>query len=75
LWAIERYDVDVIGLTLSEHYAKMLDIWAAARKARLNEAIAIQSEDVYDQYMKYLTGCADMFGVGYIDVNQFTLEK
>jgi cyclopropane-fatty-acyl-phospholipid synthase len=25
--------------------------------------------------MRYLTGCADMFRVGYIDVNQFTLEK
>ena len=26
-------------------------------------------------YMKYLTGCAKMFRIGYIDVNQFTLEK
>jgi cyclopropane mycolic acid synthase MmaA2 len=25
--------------------------------------------------MRYLTGCADGFRVGYIDVNQFTLEK
>jgi len=25
--------------------------------------------------MKYLTGCAKMFRIGYIDVNQFTLEK
>jgi cyclopropane-fatty-acyl-phospholipid synthase len=25
--------------------------------------------------MRYLTGCADMFRVGYIDVNQFTLKK
>ncbi len=25
--------------------------------------------------MKYLTGCARGFRVGYIDVNQFTLEK
>jgi cyclopropane-fatty-acyl-phospholipid synthase len=25
--------------------------------------------------MKYLTGCADMFRKGYIDVNQFTLQK
>ncbi len=25
--------------------------------------------------MKYLTGCAKLFRVGYIDVNQFTLVK
>ncbi|BBZ60344.1 cyclopropane mycolic acid synthase family methyltransferase [Mycolicibacterium monacense] len=61
--------------SLQPHYAKTLDIWAAALEARRDEAIAIQSEEVYDRYMKYLTGCADMFRVGYIDVNQFTLEK
>ncbi|WP_193694715.1 class I SAM-dependent methyltransferase, partial [Mycobacterium tuberculosis] len=38
-------------------------------------AIAIQSEEVYERYMKYLTGCAKLFRVGYIDVNQFTLAK
>jgi cyclopropane-fatty-acyl-phospholipid synthase len=61
--------------SLQPHYAKTLDIWAAALESRRDEAIAIQSEEVYDRYMKYLTGCADMFRVGYIDVNQFTLEK
>jgi len=25
--------------------------------------------------MRYLTGCADMFRKGYIDVNQFTMAK
>jgi len=25
--------------------------------------------------MKYLTGCAKAFRIGYIGVNQFTLEK
>ncbi|WP_372443070.1 cyclopropane mycolic acid synthase family methyltransferase [Mycolicibacterium baixiangningiae] len=61
--------------SLQPHYAKTLDIWAAALQSRRDDAIAIQSEEVYDRYMKYLTGCADMFRVGYIDVNQFTLEK
>ena len=46
----------------------------ACRRSR-DEAIAVQSEVVYDRYMKYLTGCADMFRKGYIDVNQFTLAK
>lgn len=61
--------------SLQQHYAKTLDIWAAALAARRDEAIAIQSEEVYDRYMKYLTGCAENFRAGYIDVNQFTLEK
>ncbi|MCZ8380942.1 cyclopropane mycolic acid synthase family methyltransferase [Mycobacterium sp. CPCC 205372] len=61
--------------SLQPHYARTLDLWAAALEARRDEAIAIQSEEVYDRYMKYLTGCADMFRVGYIDVNQFTMEK
>jgi len=61
--------------SLQQHYAKTLDVWAAALKAHKAEAIAIQSEEVYDRYMKYLTGCAELFSVGYIDVRQFTLGK
>jgi cyclopropane-fatty-acyl-phospholipid synthase len=61
--------------SLQPHYARTLDLWAAALEAARDQAIAIQSEEVYDRYMKYLTGCADMFRVGYIDVNQFTLGK
>ncbi|OBI85604.1 cyclopropane mycolic acid synthase family methyltransferase [Mycobacterium asiaticum] len=61
--------------SLQAHYARTLDLWAEALQARRDEAIEIQSEEVYERYMKYLTGCADAFRVGYIDVNQFTLEK
>jgi len=61
--------------SLQRHYAKTLDIWAAALEAHKSEAIAIQSEEVYERYMKYLTGCADLFRKGYTDVNQFTLRK
>ncbi|HZA09352.1 class I SAM-dependent methyltransferase, partial [Mycobacterium sp.] len=39
------------------------------------QAIAVQSEEVYQRYMKYLTGCADLFRDGYTDVCQFTLVK
>ena len=42
------------------HYAKTLDIWAAELEARKDEAIAIQSEEVYERYIKYLTGCAEL---------------
>jgi cyclopropane-fatty-acyl-phospholipid synthase len=61
--------------SLQPHYAKTLDHWAAALEAHRSEAVAIQSEEVYQRYMKYLTGCAKGFRIGYIDVNQFTLEK
>jgi cyclopropane-fatty-acyl-phospholipid synthase len=57
------------------HYARTLDTWAAALQQHKDEAITIQSEEVYDRYMKYLTGCADLFRQGYTDVCQFTLVK
>ncbi|OFJ53678.1 class I SAM-dependent methyltransferase [Mycolicibacterium grossiae] len=57
------------------HYARTLDLWSAALEAHREEAIAIQSQEVYDRYMKYLTGCADLFREGYTDVCQFTLTK
>jgi cyclopropane-fatty-acyl-phospholipid synthase len=61
--------------SLQPHYAKTLDHWAAALEAHKSEAIETQSEEVYERYMHYLTGCSNGFRVGYIDVNQFTLEK
>ncbi len=61
--------------SLQLHYARTLETWAAALEANRGKAIAIQSEEVYDRYMKYLTGCAKLFHKGYTDVDQFTLEK
>jgi cyclopropane-fatty-acyl-phospholipid synthase len=61
--------------SLQRHYAKTLDIWAAGLEAHKTEAIEIQSEEVYEMYMKYLTGCANLFRKGYTDLNQFTLRK
>jgi cyclopropane-fatty-acyl-phospholipid synthase len=61
--------------SLQLHYARTLDMWAAALEANREKAIAIQSQEVYDRYMKYLTGCAKLFREGYTDVAQFTLEK
>lgn len=60
---------------LQPHYAKTLDLWAAALEDHKDQAIALQDEAVYERYMKYLTGCADAFRTGYIDVAQFTLPK
>jgi cyclopropane-fatty-acyl-phospholipid synthase len=57
------------------HYARTLDFWAEALAARKDEAIKIQSEEVYERYMKYLEGCANLFREGATDVCQFTLVK
>ncbi|OCB14627.1 class I SAM-dependent methyltransferase, partial [Mycobacterium intracellulare] len=62
-------------MLLQEHYARTLNIWAANLEANKEKAIAVQSQEVYDRYMKYLTGCAELFRDGYTDVNQFTMEK
>jgi len=61
--------------SLQPHYAQTLDRWAAALEAHREEAIAVQSREVYDRYMKYLTGCANLFRNRQVDVNQFTLTK
>jgi len=61
--------------SLQLHYARTLELWAAALEANRDKAIAIQPQVVYDRYMKYLTGCAKLFHQGYTDVNQFTCEK
>jgi cyclopropane-fatty-acyl-phospholipid synthase len=61
--------------SLQQHYARTLGLWADALQAHEAEAIELQSEEVYERYMKYLTGCAGLFRSGYIDVNQFTLQK
>jgi cyclopropane-fatty-acyl-phospholipid synthase len=61
--------------SLQPHYARTLDMWAAALEANKEKAIAMQSQEVYDRYMRYLTGCAKLFRQGYTDVDQFTLEK
>jgi len=60
---------------LQPHYARTLDTWAANLEAKKDQAIAITSEQIYERFMKYLTGCADLFRVGYTDVCQFTCEK
>ncbi len=60
---------------LRPHYTRTLDLWAQALEAHRDDAIRIQSEEVYERYMKYLTGCAKMFRLGQTDVCQFTLAK
>jgi cyclopropane-fatty-acyl-phospholipid synthase len=61
--------------SLQLHFARTLDLWAEALVAHKDEAIAIQSEEIYERYMKYLTGSAESFRIGYIDCHHFTLTK
>ena len=49
---------------LRPHYVRTLDTWAANLEAKKDEAISITSQEVYDRYMHYLTGCADLFSEG-----------
>jgi cyclopropane-fatty-acyl-phospholipid synthase len=60
---------------LRPHYARTLDTWAANLAANRDRAIALQSEEVYDRYMRYLLGCADFFRRGITEVAQYTLTK
>ncbi len=60
---------------LRPHYARTLDMWAANLEANKDEAIKITSQQVYDRYMHYLTGCADFFRRGITNIGQFTLVK
>lgn len=68
------FSVEKVQL-LREHYERTLNIWAANLVANKEKAIAIQSEEVYDRYMHYLTGCENFFRKGISNVGQFTLVK
>lgn len=60
---------------MNTHYVRTLDTWAAALADRRDAAIATTSEEVYERYMHYLTGCADFFRRGIAEVAQFTFDK
>jgi cyclopropane-fatty-acyl-phospholipid synthase len=62
-------------LSLRSHYVRTLTLWGDALQANKAAAIEIQSEEVYDNYMKYLRGCAEKFAGEYIDVHLVTYVK
>jgi cyclopropane-fatty-acyl-phospholipid synthase len=68
------FSVEKVQL-LREHYERTLNMWAANLEANKEKAIALQSEEVYDRYMHYLTGCENFFRKGISNVGQFTLQK
>lgn len=61
--------------SLQPDYARTLAIWADTLRSKRDEAVALTSEDDYDRYMTYLSGCAKAFEMRQAEVNQFTLRK
>lgn len=59
--------------SLQRHYARTLTHWAHALEENRQYAIAMTSEAIIERYMRYLTGSAEYFTTGHIDVAQFTL--
>jgi mycolic acid methyltransferase UmaA len=68
------FSVEKVQL-LREHYERTLNMWAANLEVNREKAIAIQSQEVYDRFMHYLTGCENFFRKGISNVGQFTLVK
>jgi cyclopropane-fatty-acyl-phospholipid synthase len=68
------FSVEKVQL-LREHYERTLNMWAANLEANKARAIEIQSQETYDRYMHYLTGCENFFRKGISNVGQFTLTK
>jgi cyclopropane-fatty-acyl-phospholipid synthase len=60
---------------MTPHYVRTLDTWSEKLEAARDEAIAVTSTEVYDRYMRYLTGCSDFFNRNISEVGQFTLVK
>lgn len=60
---------------IGSNYVRTLDTWAKALEAHKAEAIELKGEEMYETFLKYLTGCRELFRVGYTDVCQFTMEK
>lgn len=60
--------------SLQPHYARTLDHWARNLEAARPRAEAVSPPGTYETYQRYLTGCADLFRSGHVDVVQFTLR-
>ncbi|HUB54379.1 MAG TPA: hydroxymycolate synthase MmaA4 [Mycobacterium sp.] len=62
-------------LSLRPSYIKTLHIWGDALEANKDKAIAIQSEEVFERYMKYLRGAEHYFADEMLDVSLVTYLK
>jgi cyclopropane-fatty-acyl-phospholipid synthase len=62
-------------ISLCSHYVKTLHIWGDALQANHDKAVEIQSEEVYQRYMKYLRGCEAHFADETLDCSLVTYLK
>jgi cyclopropane-fatty-acyl-phospholipid synthase len=62
-------------LSLRPSYIKTLRIWGDALEANKAKAIEIQSEEVYERYIKYLRGAEHYFTDEMLDVSLVTYLK
>jgi cyclopropane-fatty-acyl-phospholipid synthase len=60
---------------MTADYVRTLDTWSRRLEAARDEAIAATSVEIYERYMRYLTGCSDFFQRNISEVGQFTLVK
>jgi len=61
--------------SLRPHYAKTLDCWSSALEANCERAIELTSPEVYETYLRYMTGCAARFHVNKVDVVKISFRK
>ncbi|MEU6585495.1 class I SAM-dependent methyltransferase [Nocardia sp. NPDC046763] len=77
---VTEYAVDA-GFTitgigkLGPHYTTTLQCWASALHEHRDRAIELAGRDTYNAYINCMTGYADYFRSGYLDVMQFTCTK
>ncbi|ORW00899.1 cyclopropane mycolic acid synthase family methyltransferase [Mycobacterium kyorinense] len=77
---VDKYATEA-GFHISRHhfigknYVRTLDTWAKALEAHKDQAIELKGEQMYETFIKYLTGCRELFRDGYTNVCQFTMEK
>ncbi len=60
---------------LQRHYSRTMDEWTKNLRAHRDQAIALQGKEMYERWDHYLSGCAQLFHEGYLDIAQYTLEK
>ncbi|MUL76370.1 cyclopropane mycolic acid synthase family methyltransferase [Mycolicibacterium sp. CBMA 226] len=62
-------------ISLRPHYIRTLNIWGNSLETNHERAVEVQSEDVYQRFMKYLRGCERYFTEGLLDVTLATYQK
>jgi len=57
--------------SLRPHYARTLDCWTANLQHNRDQAVGLVGPEMFDKYIRYLTGAAETFRTGEVNVYQF----